>query len=519
MRVSFCRASARQRVVTVELVGDAPRDGNGAKRTSKAKCGTLLADLSIIRRQKLRIAPSEVLQMTVTSRVLVLLTTLLLLCAPARAVDWPTKSVTIIVPFGAGGNTDMMARLAAQHLTEKFGQPFVVENRPGAGGALGTGAVATAAPDGYTLLFSAAANIVLTPQVQKLNFDPLKQLVPITNVGTGTQMVAINNDLPVKTLPEFIAYAKANPGKLNFSVAGTNNISHLAPVLLFARAGIELVMVPAKSEPLAIADIIAGQTNFYFGNSSSLLPQVRAGKAACHRGRHGRTHSRGARGPSGRRYAARLPVRVMEWTFGSDGHARRHHVGDRQGDCRVRQIARDIEAPVRSRDHSRRPDEGAIGSRLQEGLRILRCRRQSRRHRAAKVALSIRRPCESPEGREKSRTDVDDEQLPVVPPARGFHMRRRDFIRLAAGAAIALPATARAQFIASRPITMIVPFPAGGGADILVRILTKYMSENLEPHHRRAEHAGSRRRACLRSGRACRRPMVTRSAGRRRDFP
>ena len=216
--------------------------------------------------------------MSVTSRVLVFLTTLLLLCAPARAADWPTKSVTIIVPFGAGGNTDMMARLAAQHLTEKFGQPFVVENRPGAGGALGTGAVATAAPDGYTLLFSAAANIVLTPQVQKLNFDPLKQLVPITNVGTGTQMVAINNDLPVKTLPEFIAYAKANPGKLNFSVAGTNNISHLAPVLLFARAGIELIMVPAKSEPLAIADIIAGQTNFYFGNSSSLLPQVRAGK-------------------------------------------------------------------------------------------------------------------------------------------------------------------------------------------------------------------------------------------------
>ena len=169
--------------------------------------------------------------MILTSRVLALLTTLLLLCAPARAADWPTKAVTIIVPFGAGGNTDMMARLAAQHLTEKFGQPFVVENRPGAGGAIGTGAVATSAADGYTLLFSAAANIVLTPQVQKLNFDPLKQLAPITNMGTGTQMVAINNDLPVKTLPEFIAYAKANPGKLNFSVAGTNNISHLAPML------------------------------------------------------------------------------------------------------------------------------------------------------------------------------------------------------------------------------------------------------------------------------------------------
>ncbi len=219
--------------------------------------------------------------MTVALRVLARLSILALVVefgAPAQAADWPTRSVTVVVPFGAGGNTDMMARLGAQHLSEKFGQAFVVENRPGAGGALGTGQVATAAPDGYTLLFSAAANITLTPQVQKLNFDPISQLVPITNMGTGTQMVAIKNGLPVKTLPEFIAYAKANPGKLNFTVAGTNNISHLAPVLLFARAGIELVMVPAKAEPQAISDLVAGQVDLYFGNSSSLLPQAIAGK-------------------------------------------------------------------------------------------------------------------------------------------------------------------------------------------------------------------------------------------------
>ncbi len=196
----------------------------------------------------------------------------------AGAADWPTHPVTIVVPFGAGGNTDMMARLAAQRLSAKFGQSFVVENRPGAGGALGTGQVATAAPDGYTLLFSASANITLTPQVQKLNFDPRKQLVPITNVGTGTQVIAIKASLPPKTLPEFIAYAKANPGKLNFTVAGTQNISHLAPVLLFARAGVNLVMVPAKSEPQAISDLVAGQVDLYFGNTSSLLPQVGTGK-------------------------------------------------------------------------------------------------------------------------------------------------------------------------------------------------------------------------------------------------
>jgi tripartite-type tricarboxylate transporter receptor subunit TctC len=197
-----------------------------------------------------------------------------LIAAPARAADWPARSVTVVVPFAAGGNTDMMARLGAQHLSNKLGQTFVVENRPGAGGALATGQVATAAPDGYTLLFSASANITLTPQLQKLSFDPEKQLVPITNVGTGTQMIAIKRELPARTLPEFLAYAKANAGKLNFAVAGTQNISHLAPVLLFARAGVELVMVPAKGEPQAVSDLLAGQVDLYFGNSSSLLPHI-----------------------------------------------------------------------------------------------------------------------------------------------------------------------------------------------------------------------------------------------------
>ena len=196
----------------------------------------------------------------------------------ARTENWPARSVSVIVPFGAGGNTDMMARLGAQHLTAKFGHSFVVENRPSAGGAIGSGQVSAAAPDGYTLMFSAASTVVLTPQLQKLSFDPAKQLVPITNMGTGTQMIAIKRELPVKNLPELIAYAKANPGKLNFTVAGTQNISHLAPVLLFARAGIDLVMVPQKSEPQAIADLVSGQVDLYFGNSSSLLPHIDSDK-------------------------------------------------------------------------------------------------------------------------------------------------------------------------------------------------------------------------------------------------
>jgi tripartite-type tricarboxylate transporter receptor subunit TctC len=196
----------------------------------------------------------------------------------SHADGWPSRPVTVIVPFGAGGNTDMMARLGAQHLTTTFGQTFVIENRPSAGGAIGSAQVSSAAPDGYTLMFAAASVVVLTPQVQKLSFDPGKQLVPLSNIGTGTQMVAIRRDLPAKTLPEFIAYAKANPGKLNFTVAGTQNVSHLAPVLLFAQAGIDLVMVPQKSEPQAISDLMAGQVDVYFGNSSSLLPHIDSDK-------------------------------------------------------------------------------------------------------------------------------------------------------------------------------------------------------------------------------------------------
>jgi tripartite-type tricarboxylate transporter receptor subunit TctC len=208
------------------------------------------------------------------THILSVLAALILLATPLRALDWPSRPVTVVVPFAAGGNTDMMARLGAQHLSTKFSQTFVVENRPSAGGAVGTGLVAGAAPDGYTLLFAASSMVTLTPQLQKLSFDPGKQLVPITNVGTGTQMVAIKRELPARTLPEFIAYAKANPGKLNFTVAGTQNISHLAPVLLFTRAGIDLVMVPSKGGPQAVSELMSGRVDLYFGNASELLPHI-----------------------------------------------------------------------------------------------------------------------------------------------------------------------------------------------------------------------------------------------------
>jgi tripartite-type tricarboxylate transporter receptor subunit TctC len=211
------------------------------------------------------------------------LLSLLILCAlsalpwsaPASAGDWPDHPVTIIVPFGPGGNTDMMARLAAQDLSQKFGQNFIIENRPSPAGVIGSRQVANAAPDGYTLLFCASSMITLTPQIEKIDYDPVTQLEPITNVGTGAQAIAIKKSLPATNLAEFLAYAKANPGKLNFTTAGVQNLSQFSPVRLFAATGVDLVMVPARAEPQAISDLLSGIADIYFGNASAVLPLMK----------------------------------------------------------------------------------------------------------------------------------------------------------------------------------------------------------------------------------------------------
>jgi tripartite-type tricarboxylate transporter receptor subunit TctC len=209
----------------------------------------------------------------ITRAALAALAATMIAAAPAHATDWPEKTVTIYVTTAAGGNTDMMARMAAEHLTAKFGKPFVVENRPSAGGMQASGTVVNAAPDGYSLLFTPSSAILLAPLVQKMTFDPDKSLTPVTNVGTGSQVIAVKRSLPATNLAEFLAYAKANPGKLNFAAAGTNNLSHLAPLLLFKRAGADVVMVPSRGESAAVADLIAGNVDFYFGNTSVLLAQ------------------------------------------------------------------------------------------------------------------------------------------------------------------------------------------------------------------------------------------------------
>lgn len=189
----------------------------------------------------------------------------------ALAADWPTRPVTVIVPYSPGGNTDMMARLAGQYMAEKLGQSFVIENRPGGGGSVGAIAVSRAQPDGYTMLFGASTQIINIPMLQKVAYDPPRDLVPISIFGTGPYLLGIKASLPVKTLAEFITYVKANPGKMNYGTAGRGGNVHLNTALFVARAGLDMVPVPYKSGAPAMAGLAGGEVDMYFGNASELM--------------------------------------------------------------------------------------------------------------------------------------------------------------------------------------------------------------------------------------------------------
>ncbi len=177
----------------------------------------------------------------------------LLAVMPAHAAEWPARAVTVVVPFAAGGFTDTLARVSSKYLSEKFGQPFVVENRPGAGGAIAAAYVAAASPDGYTLFFGSASQLGISPIISKVSYES-DSFEPIAVFGTIPFLLGIKASIPAKTVPEFIAYAKANAGKLNYGTAGNGATSHLLAAGFTARAGIDLTHVPFKgSAPLTLA--------------------------------------------------------------------------------------------------------------------------------------------------------------------------------------------------------------------------------------------------------------------------
>jgi len=200
-----------------------------------------------------------------------------LVAASAAAQSWPQRPVHVIVPFVAGGNTDSQARIVTERLNEALGQPFVVENKVGAGGAIAAEYVAKSTPDGYTLFFAASPQFSL-PLVQKVNFDPYQDFAPVSIVGTNAFVLGVHVSVPARTVREFVDYVKARPGQLNYASAGAGTTTHLTAALFLVRAGLRMTHVPYKGGAQAVADLVGGQVQMYFGNASELMPHAQGGK-------------------------------------------------------------------------------------------------------------------------------------------------------------------------------------------------------------------------------------------------
>ncbi len=206
----------------------------------------------------------------------------LLLCTvavPAGAADYPSRPVTLVVAFTPGGASDVLARILGRKLEQILGQPFVIDNRPGAGGNVAAEAVAHAAPDGYTLLNGNNAILATNAALyRKINFDAEADFAPIGLIGSQANILVVNPALPARSLAELIALAKASPGKLNFASSGHGLAAHLAGELFKAEAKIELVHVPYKGAAPALQDVIAGHVQMMFATASSVVPHIKEGK-------------------------------------------------------------------------------------------------------------------------------------------------------------------------------------------------------------------------------------------------
>jgi tripartite-type tricarboxylate transporter receptor subunit TctC len=196
----------------------------------------------------------------------------------ACAQAYPSRSVHLIVPFGSAGATDITARLIGQWLSERLGQQFVIENRPGAGGNIATEAVVRAAPDGYTLLYVTTANASNATLYDKLNFNFVRDIAPIAPIVSFPYIMVVNPSVPAKTLPEFIAYAKANPGKINMASPGIGSTPHVNGELFKVMTDTNMVHVPYRSAAAVMTDLLSGQVQLYFGTTASSLEYVRTGK-------------------------------------------------------------------------------------------------------------------------------------------------------------------------------------------------------------------------------------------------
>jgi tripartite-type tricarboxylate transporter receptor subunit TctC len=195
------------------------------------------------------------------------------------ADNYPNRSITMVVAFPAAGTTDILARLISQKLTEKFKQTVVVENRPGAGGNIGTAYVAKAAPDGYTIMMGTIGTQSINPGLyKKMPYDAAKDFVPITRAAMVPNLLVVNKDAPFNTLPEMMAYERANPGKLTYGSSGNGTTLHLSGELFNLMAGSKITHIPYKGSTPAVADLMGGQISMIFDNMPSVIQQVKSGR-------------------------------------------------------------------------------------------------------------------------------------------------------------------------------------------------------------------------------------------------
>ena len=216
--------------------------------------------------------------MTLTAKALAALGGLLLAGVALAQADYPNKPVRVLVAFTAGGTTDILARAVSQKLADRFRQSFVIDNKPGGGGNIGTELAARAAPDGYTLIVNSVGPMAVNPSLfKKLNINPLTDLVPVVQIADVPNVLVVNPSVPARTLDEFIAYAKANPGKLNYGSTGIGTSSHLSGFMLSKRSGAETTHVPYKGAD-ALNDLLAGRLQFMFATIPSVIQHIHAGK-------------------------------------------------------------------------------------------------------------------------------------------------------------------------------------------------------------------------------------------------
>ncbi len=213
-------------------------------------------------------------------RYTILLAMFSILCAaPAASQTWPAKTIRIVVPFAAGGTSDILARAIGPKLTEAWGQPVIIETRAGANGNVGADYVAKSAPDGYTLLLLDVGALSINPSVYpNMPFDPVKDFAPVIMVSYSPHVLGVHPSVPATNIRELIAYAKANPGKLNFAVSGTGGAPHLAGIEFAQRTGISWAYIPYKGGSVAVADVAGGQANVIMNGMLATYPTVKSGR-------------------------------------------------------------------------------------------------------------------------------------------------------------------------------------------------------------------------------------------------